>query len=434
MKQRIKFLTHFFIVSVIISAFYIIYSNYLDEKIAELYSENKQIVNHSNGVPEKDKGNILLKHSLDGGTLLMMGSSELGSDVPENPKNLFPNNLYDEDATFVGHACVQNALHAINLGANYSNLNNNDIVIIDSLQWFEFSEIESEGFFSNFSELQFYEFLHNPEISKENKLYLCNRYVQLENLKESKFYSLINEYSDVNAVVENFLKTMETTGYDLASGELTYIQTYILAKLYVSDNLLGKMAYQALKPYYWLRHKFMILKDKYDSYKWLTMLDSSQNHEVVEKTIDWEQVYAKAEEEGHVACTNNDLYVEDNYYTTYLKDIYESLEGQYSGSGLSMSNEWNDYKFFLRVCNDLDIYPYIVIMSTNGLYYDHVGIDKEKRDVFYKKMESVANEYGMDCLNLQDCEYEPYFYCDVMHLGWKGWPYVVQNIFEHYKE
>lgn len=433
MKQSSSFLLRVFIISVILLVFYITYSNYLDKKIVELYSANEQTVNHSNGIMEKDKGNILLKHSLAGGNLLMMGSSELGSAVPENPKNLFPNNLYNKDITFVGHACVQNALHAMNLGANYCNLDNNDIVIINSLQWFEFSEIESDGFFSNFSELQFYEFLHNPDISKENKLYLCDRYIHLENLKETKLYPLMDGYVEGNVAGENILKTLKATGYDLVSGDLTYVQTYILARLYVSDNFFEKMVYQVLKPYYWLRHKFMILKDKYDSYEWLKTLDSSQNH-VVEKTINWEQVYANAEKEGSAACTNNDLYVDDDYYVTYLKDIYESLEGQYSAPGLSTSNEWNDYKFFLKVCNDLDIHPYIVIMSTNGLYYDHVGIDKEKRAVFYNKMENTAKDYGMNCLNLQDYEYQPYFYCDVMHLGWKGWPYVVQNVIEYYKE
>ena len=29
-------------------------------------------------------------------------------------------------------------------------------------------------------------------------------------------------------------------------------------------------------------------------------------------------------------------------------------------------------------------------------------------------------------------EYEPYFYYDVMHLGWKGWLYVDEQLTRHY--
>ena len=50
------------------------------------------------------------------------------------------------------------------------------------------------------------------------------------------------------------------------------------------------------------------------------------------------------------------------------------------------------------------------------------------------RIAQLSNEYGFDCLKTDDKEYEPYFYCDVMHLGWKGWPYVLQNIIEHFEE
>ena len=97
-----------------------------------------------------------------------------------------------------------------------------------------------------------------------------------------------------------------------------------------------------------------------------------------------------------------------------------------------ISAEWKDYEFFLGVCNELDLHPYVVIMSTNGFYYDYIGITKNKRDEYYDASEQISAKYGIECLNLKDQEYEPYFYCDVMHLGWKGWPYVCKKIVEHF--
>lgn len=432
MKRIGKSLIHIIVIVAVIVVFYMMYSKYLDKKINELYLLNKQSVNHANGLSEKDKGNVLINHSLAGGNLLVMGSSELSSPVSENPKNLFPNNLYEGDATFVGHAYVQNALHAMNLGANFRYLDENDIVIVNSLQWFTDSDIVLDGFFSNFSELQFYEFLHNNMISDKNKKYLCKRYIHLENLKESKLYPLLNEYIE-NILGKSILGTIEATGYQMVSGELTYDQTYILARLYTSDSIIGKMLYQVFQPYYWFRYQFLVLKDKYKSYKWLKEMDSVQSGESI-KSLDWKEIYEDAEKEGKAACTNNDLYVYDEYYIDYIKENYEDIRGRNSETELLISNEWNDYKFFLDICNDLELHPYIVIMSTNGLYYDYLGMDKEKRNAFYEKAEQIAKDYGMECLNLKDYEYQPYFYCDVMHLGWKGWTYVVQNIIEHYEE
>ncbi len=98
------------------------------------------------------------------------------------------------------------------------------------------------------------------------------------------------------------------------------------------------------------------------------------------------------------------------------------------------SREWDDYEFFLKLCRELGLKPYVVLESTNGRYYDYAGIEKQKRDELYDRQEKMAEEYGIDALNLKDYEYEPYFYCDVMHLGWKGWPYVTQQIVEHFSK
>ena len=86
----------------------------------------------------------------------------------------------------------------------------------------------------------------------------------------------------------------------------------------------------------------------------------------------------------------------------------------------------------LETFKQTGVSPYIVFMSTNGWYYDYVGLSQDKRLLFYDKLGSMAKEYGFSYLDLRDKEYEPYFYKDVMHLGWKGWLYVNKQITEHY--
>ena len=428
MKKLLLFLIKCFAVVLLVFIFFQLYSNYLDKEIEELYKKNMQYINHINGLAVKDKGNALIAQSTKEKNILLMGSSELSSPVRENISNFFPNNLHEHDITMVGHASVQNALHAINLGANYDSISDNPVMIVESLQWFMGDEIHVPGFFSNFSELQFYEFLHNDKISDENKLYLCKRYIQLEyrneiKLKEKLLSSFKSGFPSrlINLLPNNIIES-----------NVTNKQTLLLARLYSSDNFLEKTLYQLSRPYYWLRNKILCIKDKYQVYQWLKKIDKSHDKENI--NINWEQEYKLAEEEGKNACTNNNLFVYDEYYDTYLKEKWDRLHNTYSNTELMTSTEWADFEFFLKVCSELNIKPYIVIMSTNGLYYDYTGLDKVHRDELYNKIEKLSSEYNFDVLNLKNYEYEPYFYCDVMHLGWKGWTYVTQKTIEHFSK
>ncbi len=434
--KKLRIGIHFMVIVFGVMVFYTVYDSYLEKRINERYRFVASMANHANGAPVKDKGNIVLEESLTTSNMLIMGSSELSSPVSENPKNLFPNNLYDGDASFVGHAYVQNALHAMNLGANTDTVKDKDVVIVESLQWYTGPDISVDGFFSNFSELQFYEFINNPEISENNKEYLCKRYVQLENSHGQNMYPIIESYVNQNALLSKMnsltLGQLRGLGFSLIEGDLAFPQTYLLARTYLSDSILERIAYQVTRPYYWARYKILSLKDNYEAYQWLRAL--TENAETTGVEIDWEYIYSNAVIEGEAACTNNNLFVYDDYYTQYLEEKYETLAGRDINVELMISKEWDDLEFFLNVCDDLDIQPYLVSMSTNGLYYDYIGIDKDKRDTLYDTIYSMASQHGYECLSLKDKEYEPYFYCDVMHLGWRGWPYVVQNIIEHFSE
>ncbi len=181
MKKALNWLCRIFIVVALVIVACMIFSRVMDIKIHELYERNPVGVNHISGVGQKDKGSILLNETLqDDQNILVMASSELGSPVPENIKKLFPNDQYDGDISCVGHGHVQNLVHAINLGSNYDIVRDNNIVVIEGLQWFMGEEQDIDGFFSNFSEKQFYDFLCNDNISRESKKYLCNRYIDLE--------------------------------------------------------------------------------------------------------------------------------------------------------------------------------------------------------------------------------------------------------------
>ena len=73
-------------------------------------------------------------------------------------------------------------------------------------------------------------------------------------------------------------------------------------------------------------------------------------------------------------------------------------------------------------------------MPVNGLYYDHLGLDEEKRTEFYDTVEKLADDKGFEVLNLQNKEYEKYYLSDVMHLGWKGWLNINEEMYKYFNE
>ncbi len=412
-------------------------SKYIDSKIDLLYEEQPARVNHASGWGVKERGEALISRSLyDKKNILIMGSSELNVPPPYKIQCLLPNCYYRGEVSTVGKGHVQNLNHAMNLGANYERVKDNNIVVMEGLQWFMGNEPGIKGFFANFSHQHFYDFLANAWISEDNKKYLCKRYLHMENLNEKKDFTnlkkAITKGSSTAAFFDSLIQTAREFRFVIVDGEIEFPTTYILARVYVSDNVFAKLLYHVLKPYFFFKGYIMGMKDKVDSLKWLYKVNTAKEDYII--FDDWDELYVACEKEGRDSCTNNGIYVDDGYFTKYLKERWEKLKDKDSKTELMISTEWEDFRFLLGVCRELGLEPYVVLQSTNGWYYDYVGMSKDKRNELYIKQEKIVQEYKFSYLNLKDKEYEPYFYRDVMHLGWKGWPYVTQNIVEHFSK
>ena len=382
MKGKLKaiflVLIPIFLSAVLLFAF----DKFLDKQIELNYND---ALGKTYGVDEMNKGIKLLSHNAKKDDLIILGSSELANAdyIAQNPANIFPNNHLASSPSLVGRAYVQDLLNGIKIGALGDSFKDKKIILIVSLQWFLDKEINRDGFKAHFSELQFYKTMNNEKISENEKKYICTR-------------------------VSN-----------LAAGESSLAAILIYSYLYSHENVFSKVGLEILKPYYLLKEKFLDLKDKYLSYKAVKRFKDNISSNT--KEIDWEKEEKLAVDTGKSECTNNDLYVYDDYYNEYLKPNIDSLKDSFKNIDLVNSNEMKDYELFLKMCKQTGVKPYIVFMSTNGYYYDFTGLTKEKRDKFYDKLVQLANMYDFDYLDLRDHEYEPYFFKDVMHLGWKGW-------------
>jgi D-alanine transfer protein len=144
---------------------------------------------------------------------------------------------------------------------------------------------------------------------------------------------------------------------------------------------------------------------------------------------DWDAYLAEATQVGQAACTNNDYGIKDYYYSEYVEPYYASWQDRYSNWELSHSKEYDDLELFLRVCQESDIDPLIIIVPVNGPWYDYTGFKKSERDDYYQRIRTICDNYNVEYADFSDKEYETYFLGDAMHLGWRGWVYVEQAIY-----
>ena len=389
----------FFLIPIfLIFIFAIIFNRVIDKKFEEIIgSKDLTSLKHTYNQIIRDRGGVLKDRMREDGDLMLLGSSELSSKVEQNPINIFPFKDAEYDVSIYGRAYTQSLQHATIL-SNIKNIDINDkLAIVISAQWFASPlGIDGGDFSVNFSEQQFYDFFNNKNISKESKIYYAKRISEL--LRKA--------------------------------GE--YGEERIYSNLYYRENFISNIALTLLKPYYNLKKYMLDTKDKVQTIKLLNEIGDKKEKNL--KDIDWNKEYEKAENQGKDNVTNNDIFVDDYYYDTYLREKYDSLKGSWENINLLESKEVKDYDFLLQVCKEKNIKPLIILMPVNGLYYDHLGLTLDKRTEFYSTLEKMANDSGFDVLNLQNKEYEKYYLQDVMHLGWKGWINIDEEMYKYFNE
>ncbi|WP_026888213.1 D-alanyl-lipoteichoic acid biosynthesis protein DltD [Clostridium beijerinckii] len=369
---------------------------FLDKEIGTmLKSKDLTEINIEYGSSYKDRGLVYNEFVTNNNYQILEGSSELGAPVSQLATTFFPVEGMDTIVTN-GRAYCQDLTQISNLGSQNTQ-NKPNVAFIISLQWFMGDHgVDGTDFQANFAPVQFYKFLSNKEISEEHK------------------------------------KTYAARVDKLLTGSSQYIPEKLYAKFYTNDNLISKMSSVIFKPYFVARENIVELKDKGLLYRRLKKLPEKSEKQL--RTVDWNEEYKKAEEEAKKQVTNNEFYVYDTYYDKNLKNNLQSQKDINKNVDLMNSKEFDDYELYLDTCVDLGIKPYIILAPTNGRWYDYTGMTKQSRDEFFDKVEEMAKERGFEVLNLKDQEYTPYFMCDVMHLGWKGWLEIDEQLYKRNKE
>jgi D-alanine transfer protein len=387
------------LIPIIIAIFTTIEVNSLLDKKIELLVKEKNISEMGKVFSDniKDKSSLDKKLLSDEGDLFLLGSSEMGTNVPQNPLNFFPFKGAEYDLSCFGRAYSQSLQQATYLGGGDIK-DKQKVVYVLSIQWFEDQNaVEPYNFAVNFSEVQFYKFLKNPKISEANKRYYAERVYRF--LTKAKKYSAEAYY----------------------------------AKIYLDSSKFAGFEKVIFKPYYEIKQYLLDIQDKALIYEELKNLPD-RNSEQALKEVNWNDEYSKIEKENESIVSTNQFNLDDKYYNNNLKSEIDKHKGESVSENLMQSKEVDDYKFFLSVCKDLDIEPYVVLPPVNGWYYDYVGLTKDKRDQYYQKVGDIAKDNGLDVLDLHSYDYTKYFLIDPKHLGKEGWLKVSEEIYKHFNQ
>ena len=361
------------------------------KKVEDYYKVNDNSIRYSTNY-DKYKSKDILTSNIDLNTLVLLGSSELVATINEDyhPNKIF--NYKDFNIMQIGTSYSQNIIQATTLASIEEGMPKRKVAIIESVQWYEKDGTHRDAFLNKASQEHIYNTLMNEKISKETKEKLIDRIIEITkgNKQQNDLYK---KYKKV-----------------LVEKEGSFIDRLLID--------FDKMLYS-----FKLKLKFYQNQSKSD---YPVSGEKTPNY-------NWEEMTEKFVNEVKKKTDNNEFGVDNKYYDTYLRERYDSLKGAYKDVDYTESPEYSDFEIFLEVAKELGIEVEVIIFPVNGKWNDYTGVSREMRETTYKKIESVANQFGVKVLNYGDREYEDYFLFDVMHVGVKGWMEVEKNLYEFSK-
>lgn len=332
-------------------------------------------------------------------SLLIFGSSELKTtDICTHPANFFAGSGLQVD--LAGRGSCQSLIHALAVGAQGETLRGKKLVLITAPQSYVEDGIAPDMFLANYSERQLLTILRDPTVPDALKTYLAGR------------------VQDLFAAYES------DTGEDPEA----HTAGDVLSRAWAEGTPRWPLApYAALSGW---------LDGVQDLAEARTLTSSAEDAPRPQLSLDfdWEAEEAEAMAQAAEMVTNNDFYMQDGYYSTYVGAKLDRQAGKDRDLSYDVSPEYGDLECLLDLCALREVEVLLVHVPMNGKWNDFTGFTAERRARYYEAVRAVAENYSnVTLLDLTGSEYEPYFLCDTMHLGWKGWLAVDRAIVEFYQ-
>lgn len=339
-------------------------------------------------VTEKITGQHLVRQAAEAGNLIIYGSSELKTtDIVTHPANFFAGGRNGIQVDLVGRGSCQSLIHALSIAASGDSLTGKKVVLITAPQSYVSGGIAPDLFMANFSEQQFLSMLDDETIPDATKQYLSRRVREL-----------IDAYNE-----------------DTGAGLQTYTAAGLMAEAWAEGRSTA-----LLEPYAALSRWLLNTRDLAASGRAIRAWEA-EPITAHEGAIDWVAEEAAALAQAMQMATNNEYGMQDSYYTTYIGRKLEQQAGKDAEVSYDQSPEYGDLECLLELCERKGLEVLFVHVPMHGSWNDYTGFAADRRAAYYENVRQIVAQYDVELLDLTGWEYEPYFLCDTMHLGWKGW-------------
>jgi len=328
-------------------------------------------------------------------TMPLYGSSELNRFDPFHPSNYARATNAPYTTFMVGRGGMQSITHFLNFAAQEENLKDKKIVFIISPQWFTKKGMNELHFSPNYSMLHAYDLAYNKDIDED----LRNR-----GMERLLAFDTVNR--------DDLLKTIYE--YKISGGK--------------EKPIIGRLAMIA-------GHVQKALLEKKDLYYSLFPREphklKNNDKLVVDQTF--EQQLENAEKYGEKRVSN-DLMIENKFYKRLKNANINKFKGMRKNEDYTTSPEYEDLQLVIDVLKDAGAKPLFVSIPVNGHWYDYTEYPEERRQKYYDKMEQILTDNEVPFVDFSDHDYDPYFIMDTIHIAWKGWVYLDQELDKYWAE
>ena len=354
---------------------------------------------------EKVKGEAVIRSAAEeDDTIFLFGSSELSTTmIKSHPANFFTKYDFGFDVCTVGRGSSQSLIHALILAGNGESLRGKKVVFMISPQHFVEDGIAPDMFVANFSEQQYLDAMMSDSIGEGSKAFLSGRVRNCFDQYEA-------EYEDPGFESSRRLA-------DQISGLLDDVPDMGLA---------------LMKPYYALESVLFTIRDNVTATKVIKEFEDVKGTPVTD--FDWDTYRQEMIGLGAAESDNNEFGILNDYYNTNIGKKLARMENKDADLSYSESIEYEDLQNLIWLCDTFEIDALFVHTPLHGTWSDYCGFTADERQEYYDNVRAVLDQSGYDYLDLTAKEYDSYYLCDVMHIGWLGWVDINEAICKFYYE
>ncbi len=322
--------------------------------------------------------------------LPFFGSSELTRMDSFHPSVLANKYHRPYQPFLLGSAGTQSLTHFLSLQSMGGAAEGKKIVFILSPQWFVSNGVSRGMFAHYYSPLQVYQWLSQTEKPDDSSKYCAKRLLQLSFSQE--------EESTKKMLVR------------IAAGEpLTKRQKFICQ---IQINFLSR------EDDFFSRFNLISRKDKVET-----------EEKKLPATYDLSRLERVADQQGEKASSDNDFDINNHFYNEKIHRRLKELAGSQQTFDYRSSPEFSDFQLVLDEIAKKKMDVLFVIPPVNERWSNYTGLSAPMLAEFSAKIKQQLTSQGFNnVVDFSDKGKEKYFMEDTIHLGWRGWLALDQNV------